>query len=79
MGGLERKVQGSLPQVRKDIEEIKTLDGRVREPELFKVPGVAWVSADSGAHTERTAPNTRSMCSAAKLSWVGARIPWDGH
>ena len=36
LGHLERKVQGSLPQVWKKAEETKTLDGRVRERKLFK-------------------------------------------
>ena len=36
VGELERKVQGSLPQVGETRDQIKALDARVRELELFK-------------------------------------------
>ena len=36
VGELERKVQGSLPQVGRNKDEIKGLVARVRELELFK-------------------------------------------
>ena len=36
VGKLDRKVQGSLPHVRKDKDKIKALGETVRELELFK-------------------------------------------